>query len=305
VPEIQNFSGVVAVSHAGRPVTTVATRGRTPSDRQQIASVSKVFAATLALMLAEDGTLALGDPVGRWLPEAPPPYSDVTLDHLLSHTSGLGHWEDVPGLDPSVAMDRHERLALIYRAPQLSEPGAAWRYTSAGFLLVGAVVETVGGKPYAELLTERILRPLALHRTEVGTRPADVVAGHHAGEPVEQWDLSAMTGSGDMWSTVDDLATFGQALDGGRLLSAGSQRTMRTPHATLPEPERSADGRLVITGYGYGLYLGTFDGEPVCLHTGDNPGYRAVLGWFPGGRQLVGLANDDYLDWDRVLAAVL
>jgi hypothetical protein len=61
----------------------------------------------------------------------------------------------------------------------------------------------------------------------------------------------------------------------------------------------------VITGYGYGLYLGTFDGEPVSLHTGDNPGYRSVLGWFPGGRQLVGLANDDDLDWDRVLAAVL
>ena len=55
----------------------------------------------------------------------------------------------------------------------------------------------------------------------------------------------------------------------------------------------------------YGLYLGTFDSEPVSLHTGDNPGYRSVLGWFPGGMQIVGLANDDDLDWDRVLAAVL
>src|SRR5262249_10889618 len=122
---------------------------------------------------------------------------------------------------------------------------------------------------------------------------------------VPAWDLSVMTGAGNMWSTADDLVVYAQALATGRLVSEQTLALMRTPHATLAEPDRTPDGRLVVTGYGYGHWIGSFDGRPACLHTGDNPGYKSLVGWLPGGTGIVGLSNEDTIEWENVLTTVL
>jgi CubicO group peptidase (beta-lactamase class C family) len=305
MPQIEGLSGVVTITHDGRPVSTTTGGGCTPVSRFQIASVSKNFTATLTMMLVEEGLLALHEPVDRWLPEAPPSWHSLTLHHFLSNSSGIGHWQDVPGMDPSVPATRDDRLALVLRAPLQFEPGTQFRYSSPAFIAVGAVAERATGKPYAALLTEKVLQPLGLTATAVGCRPQDAVPGHHAGEPVEPWDISSMTGSGDMWSTTEDLAVYARALDAGALVSSDSLALMRTQHSAFTEPDRSPDGRLVVTGYGYGHYVGTFDGKPAALHTGDNPGYRSLVGWLPDGVGIVALSNDDSIQWEDVLAKVL
>jgi CubicO group peptidase (beta-lactamase class C family) len=132
-----------------------------------------------------------------------------------------------------------------------------------------------------------------------------VVQGHHAGEPVEPWDLASMTGSGDIWSTTEDLVVYARALDAGALVSRESLALMRTQHSAFIEPERSPDGRLELTGYGYGHYVGTFDGLSAALHTGDNPGYKSLVGWLPCGVGIVALSNDDSMQWEDVLLRVL
>ena len=172
-------------------------------------------------------------------------------------------------------------------------------------MVVGIVAERATGRPYPELLDERILRPLALASTVSGSRPMDVVQGHHAGEPVEPLDLAAMIGSGDMCSTAEDLVAYAHALDAGALVSRDSLVLMRTQHSVFGQPDRSRDGRLEITGYGYGHYVGTFDDRPAALHTGDVPGYRSLVGWLSDGVGIVALSNDDSIEWEDVLSHVL
>src|SRR3954453_17841893 len=114
--------------------------GGSSGTRYQIASISKQFAAVSALMLAGRGALRFDEPITRWFPDAPETWRAITLHHLLTHTSGLGHWADIPGFVPAEAMDLDKRLALFQRAPLLSEPGTAFRYSSPGYLLVGDIV---------------------------------------------------------------------------------------------------------------------------------------------------------------------
>ncbi|GIF63237.1 hypothetical protein Ais01nite_12720 [Asanoa ishikariensis] len=302
MPEIENFSGVIAVTRGGHPVATTTRGPWTSATPFQIASVSKNFTATLALMLVEDGVLDLHEPLTRWLPEAQP---SVSLHHILSNTSGIGHWQDVPGMDPKTPATRDERLALVVRAPLLSAPGKEFHYSSPAFLLAGVVAERAAGRPYTELLVEKILKPLGLAATGSGVAPLGVAPGHHQGTPVAPWDLRSMIGSGDMFSTAADLVAYAHAVRDGSLVSPASLALMRTPHVAFPEPDRSPDGRLEIVGYGYGHYVGTFDGRPAVLHTGDNPGYKSLVGWFPDDVVIVALSNDDAVRWEDALAQVL
>ena len=297
--------GVITITHEGRAVATTTGGGCTLKTTFQIASVSKNLASTLTMMLVEAGMLDLHEPLAHWLPEAPPSWDGVSLHHLLSNCSGIGHWTEVPGLQPSVPATQDERLRLVLSAPLQFEPGARFHYSSPAFLIVGVVVERAAGKPYGQLLAEKILKPLEMKSTSVGSRPRDAVPGHHDGEPVESWDLASMIGSGDLWSTTEDLVGYAHALNAGALVSPDSLALMRYPHSTLTEPDRTPDGRLVLTNYGYGHYVGVFDGQPAALHTGDNPGYKSLIGWLPDGYGIVGISNDDSIQWEGVLAQLL
>ena len=130
----------------------------TSGTRFQLCSVSKQFAAAAVMLLVESGQLDLGEPVGRWLPEGPPQWRQVTppqwrqvtLHHLLSHTAGVPHWLEAPGLDPAEPMRIGERLEIIQATPLRTEPGAQWHYSSPGFVLAGFIVERASGQPYRD-----------------------------------------------------------------------------------------------------------------------------------------------------------
>jgi CubicO group peptidase (beta-lactamase class C family) len=277
------LTGGLADAAAGIPCT--------PRTRFQICSISKQFAAAAALLLAEAGRLALDDPVDRWLSGEPPQWSGVTLHHLLSHTAGVPHWLEAPGLDPAEPTPPGDRLAAIQAAPLRTAPGETWHYSSPGFVLVGLIVERASGQPYARFLTERILAPLGLSATSVGGPPPEPAArGYRDGAPVTPFDLAAMAGTGDIWSTAADLASFTAALHAGNLITNESLRAMLTPHAPIEDDDED----LTTTGYGYGVFTGTFAGHGAYYHPGDNPGYRSFSAWLPDqAASLVVLANDD------------
>src|SRR5262249_52638597 len=174
---------------------------------------------------------------------------------------------------PSQPMDPGERLALIQRAPLLTEPGTQWRYSSPGYLLVGLIVERASGQPYPDFLAARILSPLGLASTTAGAAPTDPARarGHRTGQPVPSWDLSAMAGTGDICSTVGDLARYTTALHSGELLTADSLRLMCTPHAPAGGGQSGGDGWLASDGYGYGHHIGTIGGRPPRLPPRDHP----------------------------------
>jgi CubicO group peptidase (beta-lactamase class C family) len=259
-----------------------------------LADVEAGVPCTSAVMLlVESGRLDLGEPVARWLPEGPAQWRRVTLHQLLSHTAGVPHWLEAPGLDSAEQMDVSERLKIIQTTPLRTEPGAQWHYSSPGYVLAGWIVERASGQPYRAFLAERILSPLKLTQTTMGGTPGGAARGYRDGLPVTPLDLDAMPGTGDIWSTASDLTRFTAALHSGQLVSASSLRAMCTAHAALDDSDEG-EPRLITTGYGYGMYSGLFAGRAAYYHNGDDPGYLSVACWIPDeAASIVILLNDE------------
>ncbi len=267
--------GSVAVQSAGPPATL--------GTRFPIASVGKQFTAVAALLLAERGKLALDRPVAHWLPGSPPWWREVTLHHLLTHTSGLPHWGTEPGFEMLAEMAAGDRAGLIPQGTPVSRPGLRWLYSSPGYLLVAHIVEQAAGQPYGDFLTEHIFAPLEMGST---------TSGRPAGDDVACAELAPMAGTSDVWSTVGDLARYSERIHSGALLNFESRAAMTGPLApTAAEPR---PGRTFFAGhYGYGLYVGTVGGHRAYFHPGDLPGFVSFAAWLPEHRASVVLLTDD------------
>lgn len=148
-------SGVLRIAVGGEPVIehcaglAGAADGAPccPRTRFQVASVSKQFTAAAVLVLAERGRLSVSDPVARWFPGGPDGWASVTVHQLLTHTSGLGHWEDFPEIDIFAATSDERMLAAIKARPLLSAPGDRFSYSSLGYWLLARVAATSSTTP--------------------------------------------------------------------------------------------------------------------------------------------------------------
>jgi CubicO group peptidase (beta-lactamase class C family) len=169
-------------------------------------------------------------------------------------------------------------------------------------------VAQAGGQPYASFLNEKILAPLKLTATSVGVLPTGDVAAHgyRDGDPVTPWPLSEMPGTGDICSTVADLARFTAGVHSGSLISDRSVHAMITAHAPLPDGQSTSDRWARFDGYGYGLYIGCIAGHTAYLHTGDNPGYQSLAVWLPGPAACaVILSNEEAADTEALLRQLI
>ncbi len=306
------FGGAVLVARGGstllRAARGVADAGTgepcTPGTRFQIASVSKQFTALAVLSLAEEGVLDLHRPLVEWMPELPSAWTKLTLHHLLTHTAGLVHWAGIPGWDLRAPGTPEQVLRRVARVPLLAPPGARWHYSSPGYVLAARAAERITGLPHPTLLRERVFGPLGMTATSAGSVPLHRAArGHRAGRPVDAARFAELTGTGDVWSTVDDLARYARAFDAGAILADRSRALLCTAHAT---PAGEPDDPLTEEGYGYGVFLGTLDGRRARFHPGDNPGYRSLLVRLPDQDvTVVVLSNHDEGDPHAVLRLLL
>jgi CubicO group peptidase (beta-lactamase class C family) len=288
--------GSTLVQWAGGLADTGSSRVCTPDTRFQICSVSKQFTAAAVLLLADDERVALEDPVSRWINDSPAEWREITVHHLLTHTSGFGHWRDYPGLDPYQPVSPEQLVELMRTVPLLSRPGDRWSYSSPGYILLGWIVQRVSDQPFAAFLAERVFTPLGLRSTSAGDPPGGprMAFGYNAGQPVPSFDMDTNTGTGNIWSTVDDLIRWDSALAAGDLLSARHRDSMLTVHATLSPDQMDTETQLRARGYGYGWAIGTVAGHRMFFHPGDNPGYLAFNGWLPDDDvQIALLANDE------------
>jgi len=293
------FSGVAILAEDGEPVVTQTAGGVDPAMGFQIASGSKQFTACAVLLLADRGRLTLDDPLDRHLPGGQP---GITIDQLLCHTSRIGHWESIPGLDLADPPSAYEVKDLILAAP-LGKHG--WVYSSPGYVLLAQLVQTVSGMPYAEFVTTEILEPLGLRDTTIAVPPPRAAPGLHGGRPIELLDLVPIPGPGDIWSSAADQLRFVQAIHVDReLLSPHSYQAMCAGHASIGTADsraadswRTEDGWLTGESMGYGIASGRIDGEPAYFHPGDNPGFKSFRAWLPAsGRTVVVLSNEDTAD---------
>jgi CubicO group peptidase (beta-lactamase class C family) len=277
-------SGAWELRGPGGTIAEGAVGACTPSTRFQAASISKQFVAACVLLLEEQGVLSVADPVSRWW-EAPRAWDGITVGHLLAHTSGLPHWsapldDEVPPL--------YELLGQAARTRLLAAPGARWAYSGPGYLVAAAIVETAAGQPYGRFVEEAILAPLQMSATTSGRIPGSHALANGVDPPLA--GLTDLPGTGDLWSTPTDLLRFAAAC-------------LERRWSRLTTLQAQIDDE---TAYGYGVYLGTIDGQPIRYHTGDNPGYRSVLAWLPeSGVSFCALCNDDTADMPRALREAL
>jgi CubicO group peptidase (beta-lactamase class C family) len=256
----------------------------------RIGSITKSFTAALVLGLRDEGLrdgsrLDLDDPVGGHLTElAGSVLGQVPLRRLLAHIGGVQREPDGPWWERNPGGDLDQLLAGLSDDKLTRRPYGEYHYSNLAFGLLGGVVERRTGQPWAQALRSRLLDPLGLRRTTYDPQPpyarGFVVHPWHATLREEpRHDAGAMAPAGQLWSTVEDLATWAAVLasapPGGPLtpqpsaLRPASAAEMATP-AVIADPQWTF-------GYGLGLCLWRRGDRVFCGHTGSMPGYLAVL----------------------------
>ena len=258
----------------------------------RLGSITKQFTAVAILKLAEQGKLALSDDLTRYLPDYPTHGQKITLENLLTHTSGIKSYTSLPRWHQTIREDLtpQQMVDLFKDEPADFAPGEKWLYDNSGYFLLGMVIEKVTGKTYAAALAETIFTPLGLPHTAYGA-DAPLVPGRVAGyqgEPghYENADYLSMTpyAAGSLVSTVDDLARWEHALFSGTLLRQDLFARMVTPYPLK-------NGKA--TAYGYGLGIWSFEGHRVIEHGGDINGFTTELLRLPEDRITVVLLSNN------------
>jgi len=262
-----------------------------PEDVFEIGSVTKQFTGAALLRLAEEGKLALEDPVTKFLPDLPAAYQAITLTQLLTHTGGVPSYTSMPEWRPRWREDMSlDTLIGLFRDKPLDfVPGQSWSYSNSGYILLGAVIERASGKSYEDYVEQELFAPLGMTNSRYGHQE-EVVAGRASGyvKGPDGWanapylSLTQPYAAGSLMSTVDDLARWSDALEGGHVVSAASRDRMFTP-AVLVGGEH--DG--ISTRYGLGNGVRYIAGHLAHEHGGGIHGYVSDLLRVPDADLLV------------------
>ncbi len=265
-----------------------------PGMAMRVGSITKQFTATAILILAEQGKLSLHDDIRTCLPAFPDKGKPITIEHLLTHTSGIRNYTDDPGFVAAMARDLSvtQLIATFKDAPLAFAPGERFAYSNSGYVLLGAIIEKVSGMRYADFVAQRIFEPLGMRHTAYdGYERSKVVhargyrggAGKFvAGAPVS---MSQPFAAGALVSTVDDLARWDAAITAGRLLGRASWKQAFTAY-TLNNGASS--------GYGYGWGIGRLQGSTAIVHGGGISGFSAFAMRLPDENVYVAvLSNSD------------
>ncbi|WP_296312083.1 serine hydrolase domain-containing protein, partial [Winogradskyella sp. UBA3174] len=258
------FSGTVLVAKKGEVIfeeaygeaDRVINTPNTINTKFGIGSVTKQFTAMLIMQLVEENTIKLQDTIGKYLPYLPKEKANhITIHQLLSHTSGLSHYNSLREVGVSLkdfgntSYSPKALAKLIGRTDLVNKPGTTFYYSSFGYDLLGAILEEVSGKTFSELLNTSIIKPLGLKNTGYGTNEynsnklakgysyqevygLDWWTSEHGGKTIEVpfRDQSTAYTAGGMYSTVKDLFIWSEALKSNTLLSPELTKIMLTPN---------------------------------------------------------------------------
>ena len=292
----------------------------------RLASCSKQFTATALMLLVHDGKLRYEERLSEVFPEFPAYGKAITIRHLLNHTSGLPDYEDL-----MAAEEKRKGAAIWSETRQIQDaevltlleketagkfaPGTRWSYSNSGYVVLGLVVAKISGKPLAQFLRERIFAPLGMVQTlayEKGKSEVSQRAFGHSKEgdawkETDQSPTSATLGDGGIYSSLNDLAKWDDALARHTLLSEaemqpeltavtladGSQPTW--PSEGEPSSDNLHPGRPVF--YGFGWFLDPYRGHPRMWHYGDTMGSHMYIARFAADKlTIVVLCNRTDLD---------
>ncbi|MDB6033230.1 MAG: Beta-lactamase [Verrucomicrobiales bacterium] len=244
----------------------------------EIGSITKQFTATLIMMLAEEKKLGLDDKITAYFTNAPLEWTNVTVRYLLTHTSGIKNYTGLPGFECSKHLNSAHFVEAIGKHPLEFEPGTKFSYCNSGYNLLGFIVEKVAGKPYWQLLQDRIFQPAGMKASQ--SRDLDTIIRNRAcgyekhGNQIvnREGDLTDVFAAGAIASTVLDLLKWNYALESGKLLKASSLQQMWSPY-------KLKNGQVFT--YGFGWKLDDYKGTRCIGHGGATSGFSSSLQKFP------------------------
>jgi CubicO group peptidase (beta-lactamase class C family) len=242
----------------------------------EIGSVTKPLTATAIMVLVEDGKLGLDDTITNYLPGLPTSWAGVTIRHLLTHTSGIKDYTDVPNFEAAckLPVSFEAIIQTVSGFPLQFKPGDKYAYSNTGFFLLGGIIQKASRKSYAEFMNERIFAPLSMTSTcvndlkSVMTNRASGYSWKHGNfQNPDYVDMSWPFAAGAIASTVMDMTKWDLSMDTDKILSKARLEQMWTP-------ARLNDGStLAYAGLGWGISKAN---DHVALtHNGGIPGFSS------------------------------
>lgn len=278
------FSGAVLIASQGRPLVA---RGygyadvewqipNTTTTKFRIGSITKQFTSMLVMQLRERGRIKLEDSVCLYVSPCPDAWTAVTIHHLLTHTSGIPSYTGIASWrETNMVPKTVEQMMAIFRdLPLQWKPGEKYAYSNSGYFLLGVVIEKASGEPYDRALQDKILTPLGMmdtgydSHTKIIPRRASGYANRRGElQNAAALDMGQPYAAGALYSTVEDLLKWDQALYTDRLLPTAAKQLMWTPFK-----ENYAYGWLVSAPT-----ANEFGGHRWIAHGGGINGFSSVI----------------------------
>jgi len=264
-----------------------------PHTNFRLASLTKAFTAMAIMIMAERGALFLDDKLPRFFPGFPPYENEITIRHLLTHTSGLLDYEELIPPGTTAQLRDRDVLEILRRQDKTQfPPGARFSYSNGGYALLALIVEVVSSRTFAEFLRTKIFLPLGMNST-VAYEAGQPAVPHRAlgysrrGAAFEQTDqslTSAVLGDGGIYSSVLDLFKWDQALYMEKLIPRPLLQQAFVAHSGSSDAPGS--------GYGFGWYVERRGGEERVWHHGSTCGFTTSFHRFPARKwSVILLAN--------------
>src|SRR5215211_5752066 len=278
----------------------------TSDTKFRLGSITKQFTATVIMQLVEQGKIKLDAKLSDYLPEYRKDVGNkVTIHHLLTHTSGIPSYTAQPGFFENVSRNPYkvEDFVKKYASGDLQfEPGSKFSYNNSGYFLLGAIIERVTGKPYEQVLKENIFDPVGMkntgydhHDTIIPKRASGYSKTPDGYTNALYLDMSIPYAAGSLYSTVEDLYLWDQALYTDKVLSAQSKALMYKPF-------------LENYAYGWVVMNASFkqNDQPVQVirHGGGINGFSTTILRFPNEKNLIVMLDNTGSDVDRLADSI-
>jgi CubicO group peptidase (beta-lactamase class C family) len=258
----------------------------TPATKFRLGSLTKQFTAASILLLEERGKLKLDDPIKKYLPDAPAAWDAITIFNLLTHTSGIPNFTNLPEYKKLKLEETPvaNTIAIVRDKPLDFAPGARMSYSNSGYLVLGYVIERITGAGYGKFVTDNIFTALGMKDSGYDSNTAIILhrAAGYVPSPAGPANaafihMSIPHAAGGLYSTTADLLRWEEGLFGGKLISAASLTKMTTPFKN---------------DYAFGLTVQTVAGRKVIEHAGGIEGFNTFLAYYPETKVTVAiLAN--------------
>lgn len=306
--QAKSFAGAVLVARDGQVILSKgygwADRERnlsnTPQTKFRLCSITKQFTAMGILILQHQGRLSVDTLLCDLLPECPAAWQAITVHHLLVHTSGIPDFVELPDYERTKGLPSSplETIARFRDLPLQFDPGDRWRYSNSGYVILGYIIEQVSGRPYDAFMQENIFGPLQMDDSGYDHNLDTIATGYKgAGSrwvKAEAIDMSIPYAAGALYSTVEDLYRWDQALYTEHLIPKSLMAEMLAPHVGSP-----------IGNFGYGWIVTDKHGRGVVRHGGGGDGFATLIERYPDDRvMLVVLSNRESTEIGMIADAI-